>query len=118
MIYCFDLDGTICETEGNDYDHSRPIPEMILAINRLFATGHRILIYTARGMGSGINWEALTEEQLVGWGIDYHELKMRKPSYDVWIDDKAVNVKDWLKAMAIGESLEEKAIDVQPIETP
>ena len=34
-ILCFDLDGVICQTYGNDYINSRPIKKNITAINNL-----------------------------------------------------------------------------------
>ena len=38
-----------------------------------------------------------TKNQLLKWGVKYHELKMGKPSYDLYIDDKSVNVDDYWK---------------------
>ena len=35
--------------------------------------------------------QVLTEKQLKAWGCKYHELKMNKPAYDLWIDDKSEN---------------------------
>ena len=35
-IFCFDLDNTICKTNGSDYDKSIPIIPVINLINRLF----------------------------------------------------------------------------------
>ena len=37
----------------------------------------------------------LTKEQLNKWGAKHHELRLDKPFYDVFIDDKNINVKDW-----------------------
>ena len=81
MIYCFDLDGTICDTptaaDGltQRYSDSTPIPLMVEAINRLYDEGHKIIIMTARGRESGKNWTELTEISLKNWGIKYHELE-------------------------------------------
>ena len=53
MNYCFDLDGTICNTPIiNDkpaYHEANPIPFMVEQVNRLFDEGHKIIIMTARG---------------------------------------------------------------------
>lgn len=97
MIYVFDLDGTICKTDGNDYPRAVPVPGMVEAIRRLYTEGHRIIVYTARGMGSGKDWEGFTQWQLNQIGLPFAELHMGKLSYDVWVDDKAVNAADWLK---------------------
>ena len=41
----------------------------------------------------------LTEDHLEKFGIPYHQLIVGyKPSADLYIDDKAINVKDWLKS--------------------
>jgi uncharacterized HAD superfamily protein len=86
--YCFDIDGTICETTGSDYPNSVPNAERITQINLLFEQGHEVIFFTARGSTSGRNWRELTESQLAHWGVKYHELIMGKPSADLYIDDK------------------------------
>jgi hypothetical protein len=40
-------------------------------------------------MVSDKNWSELTYRQLKAWGCKFHELRMYKPVYDVWVDDKA-----------------------------
>ena len=35
-IVCFDIDGVICETKGNDYENSLPNKNMIKEINKLY----------------------------------------------------------------------------------
>ena len=42
MIYCFDIDGTIC-TQEIDYSDAKPYPERILRINELYDDGHKII---------------------------------------------------------------------------
>lgn len=97
-IYCFDIDLTICNTVGSDYFNATPIPERISKINSLFAQGHTIKFLTARGSKTGLDWRALTEAQLVSWGVNYHELHLTKPYADFYIDDKGICDKDfeWL----------------------
>ena len=103
MNYCFDLDGTICNTpikdDKPDYLDSNPIPFMVEQVNQLFDEGHRIIIMTARGRGSGKNWTDWTTKQLDMWGVKYHELEpmFHKPTADLFIDDKGINVEDWKK---------------------
>lgn len=95
MIYMVDIDQTICVTPQIDgkhrYDMSVPIPWRIEEINKLYDQGHTIKYWTARGSGSGLDWTELTNQQLNEWGCKFHEVKLGKPSYDVWIDDKALN---------------------------
>jgi len=49
-IYCFDLDNTLCETNGKKYFESTPLLDRIKIVNDLHEEGHYIKIYTARGM--------------------------------------------------------------------
>jgi len=99
MIYCFDIDGTLCDTPNDDYEAARPNYEMIKSVNRLYEHEHYIKIFTARGSQSGKDWTEITTRQLDSWGVKYHELIMnRKPHYDLLIDDKAINVEDWARA--------------------
>jgi hypothetical protein len=94
-IYCFDIDDTICTTEGMDYFSSKPIVHRITKINYLFDNGAIIKIYTARGSKTGIDWRDHTEKQLKSWGVKYHELHMGKPFADLYIDDKAIKDSDF-----------------------
>ena len=101
MIYCFDIDGTICSlTHGGKYGRAIPFQDMVDKINELYAEGHTIKMFTARGSVSGKDYTDLTVSQLSRWGVMHHELIMnRKPHYDLLIDDKAVNVEDWRRCM-------------------
>ena len=102
MIYCFDVDGTLCDTTGSDYENSVPVHGMIMLLNKLYDDGNIIKIFTARGCNSGIDHTELTTRQMDEWGIKYHELIMnKKPHYDLLIDDKAINVEDWMRAHGI-----------------
>lgn len=95
MIYCFDIDGTLCTNTEGDYANAQPFFEVIERVNRLYDEGHSVLLYTARGSTTGIDWRELTEEQLQVWGVRYHRLYLGKPTADVYIDDKAINLADW-----------------------
>ena len=99
MIYIVDIDQTICSTPvingKNRYDLSKPYPDRIEKINELYEAGHTIIYWTARGSGSGINQFQITHGSLWAWGAKFHELRLGKPSYDVWIDDKAFSDKDF-----------------------
>jgi hypothetical protein len=97
MTYCFDLDGVICTTPKADYTESLPHKWIIQKINALYNGGNTIKIYTARGSTTKINWQALTERQLIEWEVKYHELIMGKPEADVFIDDKGIGLGEWLK---------------------
>ncbi len=95
MIYCFDLDGTLCTNTNGDYEMAEPFKDIIAQVNSLYNTGHRIIVYTARGSTTAIDWRGLTEDQLSSWGVKYHELFFGKPYADVYVDDKASDVSLW-----------------------
>jgi quercetin dioxygenase-like cupin family protein len=92
MKYYIDLDNTLCFTEKSDYVNSVPILERICYVNELKKQGNHITIWTARGGSSGIDHRELTLKQLKEWNVEYDNLLMGKPDYDVYIDDKSFNV--------------------------
>ena len=89
-VYCFDLDNTLCRSQGDDYESSTPYRERIDAVNKLYDQGHTVLVFTARGYVTGKNLEKFTEAQLLNWGLRFHSLHFGKPFADFYIDDKAV----------------------------
>lgn len=91
MIYYIDIDNTICKTIGTNYNESKPYLERIKKINKLFDDGHKIIYWTSRGSASNIDWSELTKKQFKEWNVKYHELKFKKPIYDIFIDDKNIN---------------------------
>ncbi len=91
MLIYVDIDETICSYTEGAYKNACPINENIKKINDLYAAGHTIVYWTARGTKTGILWYKTTEEQLKRWNCDYHELRMGKPAYDVLICDKTMN---------------------------
>ena len=97
MKYMIDIDGTICISTNSDYPNSEPIRHRITQFNKLFNKGHEVHYWTARGGNSGIDWSVLTKQQLVDWGVKHTSLKLGKPAYDVWIDDKAINVETYFE---------------------
>ena len=88
-----DIDDTICYYREDKTDYSKAIPynERIKRINKLYNEGHTIIYWTARGTMTGINWFKITQSQLTKWSCKYHELRMNKPCYDLFIDDKNIN---------------------------
>jgi len=105
MRYCFDIDGTICDTPNDengkpDYYNATPIPFMVQRINELYDEGHYIILMTARGRGSGVDRSDITEQQLRDWHVKYHELEpmFHKPNADIFIDDKGIDVEEWKKS--------------------
>ena len=101
--YVIDIDGTICNTIGMDYENSQPNVERIKKVNKLYDEGNIIIFLTARGMGRNGNvyhlakdqFYELTNSQLKKWGCKYHELHLSKPAGDFYIDDKAMKDTDF-----------------------
>ena len=81
MVIYIDIDDTICR---------------LAEPNALYDKGNTIIMWTARGTVSGIDHRNITMYQLNKWGLKFHELKMGKPAYDLFIDDKNINSYDWL----------------------
>lgn len=94
-VYCFDLDGTIC-TESCDYENAVPVDSVVKKVNQLYQQGHKIIIATARGAASGVCWRSLVEQQLDRWGVLYHEIQMGKPYADYYVDNKAVDILEFV----------------------
>lgn len=88
-----DIDNTICYYEEETMDYNKAIPDFVKIeiVNKLFNMGHHIIMWSARGMKTGIDWNELTKKQLNEWNVKYHELKLNKPPFDILIDDKAIN---------------------------
>lgn len=92
MKYMIDIDGTICNNTYGEYANAMPFTSRIEHFNRLYDQGHEVHYWTARGANTGLDWADFTKQQLSDWGVKYNTLRMGKPSYDIWIDDKAMEV--------------------------
>ena len=103
MIYYCDIDNTICTTIGSNYKDSTPLRGRIQYMNDLYDTGHEVHYWTARGGHSGTDWLKFTEEQLKYWGVQYTSVNTGKPSYDIFIDDKAFNDKEFFNDYCDGK---------------
>ena len=93
MKIFIDIDNTIFNTIGNNYKECTPKYENIEKANKLYNDGHTITYWTARGCKSGKSAEyfSLTYEQLIKYCAKFHELRMGKPHFDLFIDDKNIN---------------------------
>ena len=104
QIIFVDIDETIChyntppgEKRVNAVDYSTAIPyyDRIERINKLYDEGKTIVYWTARGTRTGINWFQTTLKQLNEWNCKFHELRLGKPHYDLFIDDKNISSEDF-----------------------
>jgi len=94
MIYCFDLDRTLCSNTYGKYENASPLFNRISRVSELFESGNYIIIDTAGGSTTGIVWYDYTEKQLNAWGLKYTQLRVGvKLHFDILIDDKGINDK-------------------------
>jgi len=90
-----DIDGTLCDSVNKGYENAIPIEAMIGCINYLYDQGHTIILVTARGATSGIDWRELTERELQEWGLKYHRLMMGTPK-DLYIGDETFQPEEFI----------------------
>jgi hydroxymethylpyrimidine pyrophosphatase-like HAD family hydrolase len=95
-IIAFDLDDVLCHRSNQfenlgplKYSYCIPNKKMIELVNSLYDDGHKIVIYTARGM-TQFNGNVIeiygqlytkTLNNLDEWGLKYHQLVMGKKYY-------------------------------------
>lgn len=92
--FVFDIDGVIAmKRENLDYAMAEPNEKMIHIINQLYEYGNEIILFTARGYVTGIDWRETTENQMKKWHVKYHELHLGKPNADYYVDDKMLSMK-------------------------
>jgi CMP-N,N'-diacetyllegionaminic acid synthase len=90
-VFCIDIDGVLATIVSPDrYQDANPICNTIDKVNELFNAGHKVILFTARGSATGLDWQAETEAQLRSWGVKYHRLMFGKPAADFYVDDKAM----------------------------
>lgn len=91
--FVFDIDGVIAKIAvNNDYSIAEPNMIMVDIINKLYSLGNEIILLTARGYVTGIDWREITENQLKKWGLQYHELHFGKPNADYYVDDRMISM--------------------------
>lgn len=92
-----DLDGVLA-TEERTFERplAEPLPGAREALQQLRGAGHTLVIYTARG------WAEFryTKQWLDDHGFPYDGLHMGKPIAEIWIDDRALEHRDWDATLA------------------
>lgn len=100
--FCFDIDGVIAHISPNiQYDLAQPFIENIEVVNKLYDLGNHIVLFTARGSKTGINWLEVTAQQMNHWGVKYHELKVGKPFADYYVDDRLIDISQLSRILDI-----------------
>lgn len=90
---CFDIDGVLFSRNPN-YARAIPNLETITFLQKLYSMGHRIVLHTARGSKTGIDWEEITKDQLRKYSVPYDEILFGKPGSDFYIDDRSISLND------------------------
>ena len=103
MLIYVDIDDTICyynDTDKKNLNYNKAIPytKRIEKINKLYDENNTIVYWTARGTKTGIQWFQKTLEQLNQWNCKFHELRMGKPAFDMFIDDKVINSDNYFNS--------------------
>lgn len=102
--YIFDIDGVIAKpNETLEYEKSLPDMNIIYLINQLYDAGNEIILFTARGYKTGIDWTQITCEQMRRWGVKYTKLMFNKPAGDFYIDDHNVDISILRRKMMYGK---------------
>lgn len=99
-----DIDNTICFVHDRDFVNAIPNIEIIDKINKLHEDGWEIYLFTARGDNSCKTLKAkekkyreVTETWLFTNGVKYDKLMFGKPNADYYVDDKNINIKEFLE---------------------
>lgn len=105
MRIVVDLDGTICpiKEKGESYADLIPHPGAKEKLKELRASGHYIIIQTARNMAtceSNIgrvlkNIGKITLDWLHTHEIEYDEIFFGKPNGELYLDDRAMRFVNW-----------------------
>jgi len=91
QIIYVDIDHTLFESSLPHYTVRREISRMVELINFLYTYNH-IILWTARGSVTGIDQLEKTKKQIEQYKIKHHDIRVGKPMYAFWIDDKAIVV--------------------------
>ena len=98
----------MAKLKKKNYKYSKPNKLAIKKINQLYDQGYIIKIFTGRYMGRNNENVSkakkqgyrMTVDQLKKWKIKYHRLIFGKPSFDLFIDDRALFFKkNWPKVL-------------------
>ena len=100
--YAFDLDGTLCEENGNFesfktqedwhnyYKDCKPITKTINSLRFLYSAKRRIIIWSSRRSEDF----AVTKKWLEQNKVPFHELVLGKLRVDFYVDNNSLKAED------------------------
>lgn len=112
LVIAVDFDGTLCEFAfpkiGKQNDHQKELMNRLIELKK---EGHKLILWTNRGDNK--EYPVLTEA--INWcknkGLEFDSINENIPNQkklsgyspkvmaDIYIDDKAINIKDWKKIL-------------------
>lgn len=105
LTIAIDIDGTIADPSDIDFNRvhkdpnelmkAKPIPGALRAIKALHLKGHLIVFHSSRTLSS----KKVTERWLKKHGFPFHHVEMRKFLAHVYIDDRAIDGRNWKKVI-------------------
>lgn len=113
LTIAVDFDGTLCEFDypkiGKQNDHQKELMEALIKMRK---EGHKLILWTNRGDNE--QYPSLTEA--IDWcadkGLTFDSINRNLPGQkklsgyspkimaDWYIDDKAINIKDWKQILS------------------
>jgi len=93
-LLCVDFDGTITQDNVEYWNGERPQPDeaVIQAVREHYHNHGLVIVWTARP------WSEANQvaSHLVEWEVPYHGIRANKGSADLYVDDKAMFVEDFI----------------------
>lgn len=86
-----DIDNTITRGKGYEED-CNPRNDIIEILNNYYEKKYNIIYWTSRGVISDNDWYNHTKKQLNEWNAKYSLLIVKKPYFDVFVEDKSINL--------------------------
>lgn len=105
LTIAIDIDGTVADSSPVDFYRAEndpfefmkaiPIEGAVEAVQALYDQGHKIVFHSSRTLSS----KEATEAWLQKHGFPFHHLEMRKFLAHVYIDDRAIDGRNWNAVM-------------------
>ena len=95
QVLCIDLDGVVADISGGDWENAKVIPGAKEALTKLKGEGWYIWFWTARpdfAKDATLRWLERNR-------IPYDGIEFEKPVAALFIDDHALEFRDWSETM-------------------